>query len=536
MLKRILAVILSVAIIGIPVFASSQFADLPGSHWGYASVSKLVSDGTVKGYEDGSFRPDNTVTRAEFVKMMGVGTERKADDYTDVPKDHWGYEYIMTSGFNLEGTEFLPDKPITRGEVIELLWKRQGSKTGLIAPNAITSQKADNKDAVAWAYNHKIMMGDDGLNLRLYDSISRVEAAALIIRTRETDYNAPMVNFKDAVSENVLKAAFESYRLFDVETLYSAEKTITNGEMARAALRLALNEYNLSYGLLKGSASFEHKYAKDIAIIINNAIGNTEATKEYADKPATIEDTVAAFAFATIQNSKASLSANNKDNYYKDITGDISSEKNRYLTFAYENGIQPNSDGTIGAGRNVTHKDIALLLIQFDSISGLNTLYSTAKDEKGKYKEYDAKLSYAVNSYPSNKDSFVCITENTDNILYEKPVETKKNAKSMDEMYDFAREYNALLITHVEQLALHIKNTYGVDSELIMYPNLTWDNGERFVLRMKCRINSVSKPDIDVQSIFAGTLLTPVTDSLSAGMEFFIEIQTGNYMSVLLGM
>ena len=69
-----------------------------------------------------------------------------------------------------------------------------------------------------------------------------------------------------------------------------------------------------------------------------------------------------------------------------------------------------------------------------------------------------------------------------------------------------------------------------------MYPNLTWDNGERFVLRMKCRINSVSKPDIDVQSIFAGTLLTPVTDSLSAGMEFFIEIQTGNYMSVLLGM
>ena len=81
MLKKVLAVVLAISMLGIPAFSASMFADLPESHWGYPSVNKLVADGTVKGYEDGTFRPDNTVTRAEFVKMMGVGPERRGSDF-----------------------------------------------------------------------------------------------------------------------------------------------------------------------------------------------------------------------------------------------------------------------------------------------------------------------------------------------------------------------------------------------------------------------------------------------------------------------
>ena len=46
MLKRIISVILTLTLIGIPVFGASQFADLSETHWGYASVSKLVADGS----------------------------------------------------------------------------------------------------------------------------------------------------------------------------------------------------------------------------------------------------------------------------------------------------------------------------------------------------------------------------------------------------------------------------------------------------------------------------------------------------------
>lgn len=524
MLKKILAVILSVAIIGIPVCAASQFSDLPDSHWGYASVEKLVNDGTVKGYEDGSFRPDNTVTRAEFVKMMGVGTERKAEDYTDVPKDHWGYEYIMTSGFKAEGTEFLPDKPITRGEVVELLWKRQGSKTGLIAPIAITAQKPDSKDAIAWAYSYKIMMGDDGLNLRLYDSISRVEAAALIIRTRETDYNAAQVSFIDTVSADVLRAAFESFDLFDDATPYSADKTITNGEMARAALRLAAFEKNLTYASLSYTSTFEHKYAKDLAIIADNCIGKDKASAEMADKPATIEDTIAAFSFALIKKAHTPLSLGGTNNCYKDVTSANEGQKSVYLTFANENGVQLKGDGTIGAGKAVTHKDLAAILINLDSICGTQTAFSTEKNADGTFKKYDCKLNLKPATYPANRADFACIIENTINEAYEKEIASKGPAK---DMFNFAREYGEMFMSKISQLVGHVKSAYGVGTEFIMYPNLVWDSGKGFILRMECVITSVDKPDIDVNSVFDGTLVTPVTGNLYAGMRFFVEIQTG---------
>ena len=246
-MKKIICFIIMACMFCIPVFANMNFIDLADGHWAYSYVSKLVNDGTVRGYEDGSFRPTNTVTRAEFVKMLGAGPERRANDYVDVPATHWGYEYIMTSGFETSGNNFYPDKKITRGETIELIWKRNGSVKGIDAPELIISQYKKNPDAVAWAYGYKVMIGDEGLNLRLDDTLSRAEAATLIVRSREIDFSQPPSSFKDVVPEATLKAYFESYRLFDDNRSYSPDATITNGEMSKAALRLAEDEYNFLY-------------------------------------------------------------------------------------------------------------------------------------------------------------------------------------------------------------------------------------------------------------------------------------------------
>ena len=520
MIKKVLALVLAISMIGIPVLSASMFADLPESHWGYSSVNKLVTDGTVKGYEDGTFRPDNTVTRAEFVKMMGVGPERRDKDFSDVPSTHWGYEYIMTSGFNIKGNDFLPDKPITRGETIELLWKRQGSAKGIIAPSVITNQYAENKDAVAWAYNHKIMMGDDGVQLRLSDSLSRVEAAALIIRTRETDYSLKQTNFKDNVSSDVLKAVFESYSIFDEGTAYSPDKTITNGEMARATLRLLSDEYNLSYLKYNYVPKFEHEYGKDITVVATDIL-NIPPTKEYADKKANVEDTLAAFTYAVTRKSDNNISG--ADNYYKDVSSEINYYKNNLLTVAYEKGVQLNGDGTIGAQNNVTHKDIAAILLQLDSIFGSQTVVSSKKNAKA-FVKYPVKLNIVPGTYPKNKDDFACIVAGVDNIVYEKAVKSKTPAKAS---YNFAREYAELFMSTLSKLSDHVNATYGVDAEFILYPNLVWDNGSGFTLRLKCKVLSVKDPSVTVNSIFEGTLVTPVEGNLSAGMEFFVEIQIG---------
>ena len=427
----------------------------------------------------------------------------------------------MTSGFDIEGNEFLPDKPITRGETIELLWKRQGAKKGLIAPSVITDQYPKNKDAVAWAYNHKIMMGDDGVSLRLADSLSRVEAAALIIRTRETNYSLAQTNFKDNVSEDILKAVFESYSLFEEGTSYSPDKTITNGEMARAALRLLSDEYNLSYLKYNYVPAFDHEYGKDVTVVATDIL-NIAPTKEYADKNATVEDTLAAFTYAVTK--KANMSVSGANNYYKDVSKDINYYKNNLLTVANESGIQLLGDGTIGANNYVTHRDIAAILLQLDSVFGSQTLVSSKRNADASFVKYPAKINKVPGTYPVNSADFGCIIEGVDNIVYEKPLNSKTPAKVS---YNFAREYSELFMKVVNELSAHVNSTYGVDAEFIMYPNLVWDNGNGFTLRMKCKILSVKDPSIPVDSIFAGTLVTPVSGNLYAGMEFFVEIQIG---------
>ena len=44
--------------------SAQQFTDLSENHWAYANIQQLVSEGTIKGYPDGTFRPEATVTRA----------------------------------------------------------------------------------------------------------------------------------------------------------------------------------------------------------------------------------------------------------------------------------------------------------------------------------------------------------------------------------------------------------------------------------------------------------------------------------------
>ncbi|MBQ1211095.1 MAG: S-layer homology domain-containing protein, partial [Clostridia bacterium] len=76
-MKKVLVLLLSALMVfstcAISVSAMT-FTDLNESHWAYANVQTLVNDGTVKGYEDGSFKPEGTVTRAEFVKMLGTSS------------------------------------------------------------------------------------------------------------------------------------------------------------------------------------------------------------------------------------------------------------------------------------------------------------------------------------------------------------------------------------------------------------------------------------------------------------------------------
>ena len=86
---------------------TKSFSDVPGSHWAAKYINFAATRGCVNGYADGTFRPNNSITRAEVAAVTCRLLERNADQsyirshlselraFTDVSESHWAYWYTM---------------------------------------------------------------------------------------------------------------------------------------------------------------------------------------------------------------------------------------------------------------------------------------------------------------------------------------------------------------------------------------------------------------------------------------------------------
>lgn len=76
-----------------------HFADVPDNAWYAKAVNTLANLGIIKGYKDGTYAPDKAITRAEFT-IIAVSFSNKAagnKSFTDVSNTHWAYSSIATS-------------------------------------------------------------------------------------------------------------------------------------------------------------------------------------------------------------------------------------------------------------------------------------------------------------------------------------------------------------------------------------------------------------------------------------------------------
>ena len=103
---------------------SSTFNDVAKDCWAANYIGYMQQFGIVTGYEDGSFRPDAPVTRAEFAAIASRFEKltQGSASFTDVPDTHWAVRYInfaATRGWvtGYEDGSFKPEHSITRAEV-----------------------------------------------------------------------------------------------------------------------------------------------------------------------------------------------------------------------------------------------------------------------------------------------------------------------------------------------------------------------------------------------------------------------------------
>ena len=139
---------------------TNDFPDVAADAWYNNAISTMVNAGIIQGYEDGTFRPNDNITRAEFAaiasRFMSSGYDVEEDLFTDI-SGHWARENIndaaMTKWINgyPDGT-FLPDNDITRAEAVTLVNNvlRRAPDADHMLDSMI--KWPDNMDTSAWYY------------------------------------------------------------------------------------------------------------------------------------------------------------------------------------------------------------------------------------------------------------------------------------------------------------------------------------------------------------------------------------------------
>lgn len=516
-MKKYICVLLTIVMVisgALSAFAAG-FNDLAADHWAYSYVDTLVTEGTINGFEDGTFRPTATVSRAQFVKMIGKGSTLFSNDFVDVPSTHWAYDYIMTSG--LEGDEngkFNPDTPITRGEVISLLWKRAGSpESGAVPP--IIFKQGDNDKAVAWGYLNGIMTGNDNLNLRLDDTLTRAEAAALIIRSRQSaDKKTDFIN---AVDSKVFETAYNAFGVVDKQ--YDPDATLTNGELAMAAARILSREDIPTYPGVSATRSFTHKYSQALNMLCRYYLGEDKDNAEYIEKNATVKEAIEALTFAVLRSSTSYIPTYAGGDIYPEITNTTNNNEKNLLACAYGNGIRFDSTDKINADKNITLKEFACLLLEFDGFGGL-----FAADRIGfESNTFGSKLKTDMSIYPKNADEFRVILADVPSNVYETefanavetPKESYKTTQAFKEPFEIMF---ASLIGSADEKGARINLTY--------YPSLSVNNGNGYTFRLRLTVESVNGAS-KLSDILKCADSNVGSCELNVGDEFFVDLDTG---------
>ncbi|MBO8169636.1 MAG: S-layer homology domain-containing protein [Thermoanaerobacteraceae bacterium] len=165
------------------------FTDI-AKHWAAKEIEYLYRLGLVAGYQDHTFKPDQSISRAEatavLVRWLGLPPGRN-NPFKDISQDHWAYDTILAaaSGGIVSGyadNTFRPDSSITRAELAVLLHRV------LAVPEKAGKSFPDLADG-HWAYTAVVSLQGHGLLTGYPDGtfkpqapVTRAEFSAILAR------------------------------------------------------------------------------------------------------------------------------------------------------------------------------------------------------------------------------------------------------------------------------------------------------------------------------------------------------------------
>ncbi|UOF91491.1 S-layer homology domain-containing protein [Fodinisporobacter ferrooxydans] len=166
------------------------FSDVKGN-WAQPYIDKLVSLGAISGYPDGTFKPDQNITRAEFAEVLVKALNLKPQNgkvFSDTA-NHWAKDAIATAAYygivnGYNSATFGPDNPITREQMavmMENALKLQATNNPIIYKDqaSISSWAVSSIETLV---ENNVVSGYPDNTFKPQANATRAEAATMIVR------------------------------------------------------------------------------------------------------------------------------------------------------------------------------------------------------------------------------------------------------------------------------------------------------------------------------------------------------------------
>ena len=191
--------------------SSTALAAIPsdiGGHWAQGTIIQWTSKGYISGYEDGTFKPDNSITRAEFVRLVNqsMGYTKTGNAYfSDVSSSYWGYNDIqkgVAAGYvRGDGNgKFRPNDPVSRQEAAVMI----SQICGLGQDFSAAAKYTDYRYIPSWAAGYVGAVSKAGIMSGYPDGdfkgdryLSRAEA--VIALDKALNYNASTTDNREVL-------------------------------------------------------------------------------------------------------------------------------------------------------------------------------------------------------------------------------------------------------------------------------------------------------------------------------------------------
>jgi len=259
--------------------ASEPFRDIPSGHYCSEAILSMKEKGIVSGYPDGSYRPQNSVTRAEMASIICRMTEETSVgsnvSFPDVPHEHWARGYIAKAADEniITGDAkgyFRPDDPVTYEEAIKMSVMATGYANS-VNPypsdwSAVYLEIADKTEI------SKELKGAKG------EMLTRADAALMMYNTLKVKENSNYVFFGNHIYNSGLNIPTNASFALDFNT-FAKDNSSFDSEIAKASAVLSMTAYDSI--TLNGKAG--NNSNRVLRILGFNTIETKEPGKESGD-------------------------------------------------------------------------------------------------------------------------------------------------------------------------------------------------------------------------------------------------------------